>query len=397
VSQAQASGRIRWFVLTVFLLASAINYLDRQTLATLGPVIRDEFHLSTQQFGWVIGVFSAAYALCAPLAGMLIDRAGLTLISSLAVGAWSCAGIATGFTSGLAGLMTCRAALGVAESAGIPAAGKAITLFLRPAERAIGNAMNQAGVSLGLLAAPPLATYIALHYGWRYAFAATGALGLAWIPVWNAAARLLPAQAAEKAPADSSALWRDRRLWAFMAANALNMFGYSLWTNWTTFYFVEVQRLPLARASHYVLAAFALATAGGFAGGWLSARQIARGAAPQAARFRVCMLGALLSLVTAAIPAAHTPGWAAAAISLSFLAVSANSVNIYSLPLDAFGARHAGFSVSALVASYGAMQLVVSPWIGGMIDAHRWTTLLLVAALTPALACAALRMVQRQT
>ena len=216
--------------------------------------------------------------------GLLIDRFGLNLIASLAVGAWSCAGIATGFTHGLAGLMGVRTALGMAESAGIPAAGKAIDQFLKPAERAIGNAMNQAGVSLGLIAAPPLAIWIAGQYGWRYAFLATGVLGLAWIPLWNFVARLSPPAPAAKANlGDSTALLRDPRLWAFVAANALTMFGYSLWSNWSTFYFTDVQGLSLAMTSRYVVAAFTFAAAGGFAGGWLSARQIARGIAPPTA------------------------------------------------------------------------------------------------------------------
>jgi MFS transporter, ACS family, hexuronate transporter len=391
VSLKQPGDGARWFVLGVFLLSSAINYLDRQTLATLGPLIRGEFRLTTEQFGWVIGVFSIAYAICAPLAGLLIDRFGLNLVASLAVGAWSCAGIATGFTRGLAGLMACRTTLGVAESAGIPAAGKAIDLFLRPAERAIGNAMNQAGVSVGLVAAPPLAIWIAANYGWRYAFAATGVLGLLWIPLWNAAARLMPQAPVKRAKlAADAALLRDGRLWAFVMANALTMFGYSLWTNWTTFYFTEAHHLALTSASRYVLAAFAFAAAGGFAGGWLSARFIARGLAPASARFRACVIGAALSIVTAVIPAARTPGLAVAAISLSFFAVSSMSVNVYSLPLDTFGREHAAFGVSALVASYGAMQLVVSPLIGRMIDAHQWNPILWSATATPALACAVL-------
>jgi ACS family hexuronate transporter-like MFS transporter len=168
------------------------------------------------------------------------------------------------------------------------------------------------------------------------------------------------------------------------------MFGYSLWTTWTTFFFTDAQGLSLRMASRYVLTAFTLAAAGGFAGGWLSARLIARGVAQRSARFRVCVAGAMLSLVTATIPSAHSPGWAVAGISLSFFAVSAMSVNIYSLPLDTFGREHAAFGVSALVASYGAMQFVVSPLIGRMIDAHRWTPVMLVAAFTPSLACAVL-------
>jgi MFS transporter, ACS family, hexuronate transporter len=391
VSLKQQAVRARWFVMGVFLLSSAINYLDRQTLATLGPHIRDEFHLTTEQFGEVIGVFSIPYSLSAPLMGLLIDRFGLNLIASLAVGAWSCAGIATGFTRGLGGLMGARTVLGMAESAGIPAAGKAIDLFLKPAERAIGNAMNQAGVSVGLIAAPPLAIWMAGRYGWRYAFLVTGVLGLAWIPLWNFVARLAPAVPAAKTNLGASAsLLRDPRLWAFVVANALTMFGYSLWSNWSTFYFTGVQGLSLAMTSRYVVAAFTFAAAGGFVGGWLSARQIAAGLSPPVARFRVCVAGAMLSLITAAIPAAHTPAWAAAGISLSFFAVSAMSVNVYSLPLDTFGRRHAAFSIAALVASYGAMQVVVSPVIGHMIDSHRWTGIMWAATVTPALACAVL-------
>ena len=60
MSAKQEAVRARWFVLGVFLLSSAINYLDRQTLATLGPLIRSEFHLTTEQFGSVISVFSIA-------------------------------------------------------------------------------------------------------------------------------------------------------------------------------------------------------------------------------------------------------------------------------------------------------------------------------------------------
>jgi MFS family permease len=70
--------------LSVFVLCSAINYLDRQTLATVAPLVRAEFHLSNAQYGVILTVFSIAYACSAPLAGMLIDRIGLHRAISLA-------------------------------------------------------------------------------------------------------------------------------------------------------------------------------------------------------------------------------------------------------------------------------------------------------------------------
>src|SRR5665811_1800062 len=136
------------------------------------------------RYGWIGSAFSLTYAASAPFAGWLIDRIGLNRAITFAVGLWSGAGIATGLTIGLGELVGCRAVLGAAEAAGIPAAGKAIHQYLRPGERALGNAVNQAGVSLGSVVAPLLATWLALRSGWRHAFVVTGVLGLAWIPLW---------------------------------------------------------------------------------------------------------------------------------------------------------------------------------------------------------------------
>lgn len=392
MTRSADAARFRWLVLAVFVLSSAINYLDRQTLATLAPVLRAEFHLSNAEYGLILTAFSITYASAAPFAGMLIDRVGLNRGITLAVGLWSCAGIATGVTHGLGGLVGCRAALGVAEAAGIPGAGKAIHQYLRPAERALGNAVNQAGISLGLILAPPVATYLAVRAGWRQAFVVTGILGLIWIPVWHWASRRASAAPAPKLDASSGgAMLRDRRLWAFVAANALSMIGYSLWTNWTTLFLVEVHGLTLVQASWYAWIPPVFAAVGGAAGGWFSLRLIDHGVAALGARFRVCLAAGIVSLATAAIPLAPSPAWASAGISLSIFAVSAFSVNMYTMPLDAFGGARAAFAVSILVSSYGAVQAIVSPAFGRVIDVFGYAPLAVTAALAPLAACAVLR------
>jgi ACS family hexuronate transporter-like MFS transporter len=385
-------SRYRWLVLSAFVLSTAINYLDRQTLATLAPLVRAEFHLSNAEYGLILAVFSIAYAACAPFAGMLIDRIGLDRAIGMAVGVWSCAGIATGFTRGLGGLLGCRGVLGMSEAAGIPAAGKAIHGYLLPAERALGNAWNQAGVSLGLILAPPVATWIAMRYGWRQAFVISGSLGLIWIPLWNLAARK-----AEPRPSGSGSastvgdLLRSRRLWGLLAANALNMSVYSLWTNWTTLYLVERHRLPLAEANWYAVVPPLIGALGGFGGGWLSLKWMRTGVPAVAARTRVCLAGALLAMPTALIPLLPTAAWTAAGISLSILAVSAVSVNVYTIPLDIFGGARAAFAVSMLVASYGAAQALISPAIGAVVDAHGYGPVCVVAAALPLAAYTVLR------
>ena len=170
--------------------------------------------------------------------------------------------------------------------------------------------MNLAGVSLGLIAAPPLATWIAVHYGWRSRIRRDRRLGPRVDPGVECRLRAWrPRRRKRSASRRHRTSGATARLWAFVAANALTMFG-----------LFAVDELDHAStlsmsiafrwrsASRYVLAAFTFAAAGGFVGGWLSARQIARGATPRSARFRVCLAGAALSLVTAAIPAAQHAG-----------------------------------------------------------------------------------------
>lgn len=389
MNQERSAARLRWPVLAVFVLSTTINYLDRATLATLAPAVKTDFHLSNVGYGWIVNAFLVTYTLAAPFAGLLVDRIGLNFAATLAVGMWSCAGIATGFTRGVAGLCACRAVLGAAEAAGIPAAGKAIHQYLKPAERALGNAANQMAVSLGMVLAPPIATWIAVRSGWRHAFVVTGALGLLWIPVWLAVGRRSRPVVAAERPQAGPPITRDRRLWLFVLANALSMIPYSLWVNFTTIYFVEAQHLTLVQAAWYTWIPPVLAAAGGLGGGWISLRWIHFGLKPPAARRRVCLVSALLALVTAAVPAAPNPALAALGISLSFFAVAAFSVNMYSLPLDVFGGSHAAFAVSFLTASAGASGFV-SPVFGWLIDRHGYAPVTSIAALAPLAACAVL-------
>ncbi|MBV9742579.1 MAG: MFS transporter [Acidobacteriia bacterium] len=380
-------GRVipsRWIVLLVFVLSTAINYLDRQTLATLAPLVRSEFHLSNAGYGLILTAFSITYALCAPFAGLLIDRVGLNCAISVAVAMWSCAGIATGFTKGAGSLIGCRAVLGMAEAAGIPAAGKAIRQYLKPAERALGNAVNQLGVSFGMMLAPPLATFLAVRAGWRQAFIFTGLAGLAWIPLWNWVARRAPSSPEPQTRVgEGIGILHDPRLWRFVAANALAMAAYSLWTNWTTLYLVDVHHLTLSQAAWYAWIPPVFAAIGGFAGGGLSFRYVERGVDPAAARIRVCLAASALAMLAVFLPTAPTPAWASAGISLSIFAVSAFSVNMYSLPLDVFGGGHAAFAVSVLVASYGAVQAILSPVFGKIIDLHGYSGIAVATSFTP--------------
>src|SRR4051794_5504938 len=178
-----SSSQLRWFAACVLYLSSALNYLDRAVLSALAPTIIREFHLTGQEFGLLISAFSLTYTISAPLMGILIDRIGLTLGATIAVGAWSAVGAATGFVGSFSSLLVCRGALGIAEAGGIPATGKAGGIYLTPHERALGAAVSQLGLTLGIVGAPLLTAWLSAQYGWRWTFVAAGSLGFVWIPL----------------------------------------------------------------------------------------------------------------------------------------------------------------------------------------------------------------------
>jgi ACS family hexuronate transporter-like MFS transporter len=378
----------------VFTLAASLSFLDRQVLAALAPQLQREFQLSSQEYGYIVSAFSLSYALSAPLAGMAIDRVGLTLGTCVSIGLWSLAGIATGFVNGFAGLLGCRAWLGVAESGGIPASGKAAALFLLPSERAIGSAFGQIGISIGLVSAPVLATAVTVRYGWRAAFVVAGLLGFLWIPLWLAVSRFIRPRESESAATRQPVgeMIRDRRLWGLMIANVLCMTVYSLWMNWTTVFLVKGRGLTQEQANlQFAWIPPVFAALGGLVGGGISLRLARSGVGLAAARYRASLISACGLLVTAAVPHLPSTTLATAGICWSFFWSVSLSANLYALPVDYFGAARAASGVAALTAAYGLMQTVLSPAVGAMVDRYGFGLVCGVLSVMPLAACWVLR------
>jgi len=393
------TSRLRWAVIGVFALANAVNFLDRQILAALAPQLMSEFGLTAAGYGDVILAFSVAYAAGAPLAGWAIDRLGLRWGSTLAVGLWSAAGMATGWAGSVGALMACRAVLGLGEAGGVPATGKASALYLPPRERALGSAVFQIGLTAGAIAAPVAAQTIARLYGWRAAFVMLGAAGLLWIPLWLAVERRAPAPPRERgaAAAGVKGIVRDRRYWALLASNILLMAVYSLWVNWTTVFLVREHGLTQADANyHFAWIPPIFATLGGLAGGWLTLRLSAGMEDVTPARMRTIFLASVLLLAGLFVPWMPSAAWATALICLSFFACVASSVNIYAMPLDLFGAHRAAFAVSGLTAVYGALQGVFSSVAGRVVDAYGFAPVCVAAAVMPMASWGVLRAALRR-
>ena len=245
-------------------------------------------------------------------------------------------------------------------------------MYLEPRELALGTAFNQVGISLGLTVAPLAAAALSPVYGWRATFIACGALGLIWVPAWWWTSRRIPAKPIAKAgsAARLADLLRDRRLWGLVVSTLFIMCLYTLWTNWTTLYFVEQWHITEEHANRtFAWIPPVFSTVGGFFGGWMAFHWIRGGVDVLASRLRVCWICAAAALAsTAAIPLMPTIVLAAAAISISSFWGVCITTNLYALPIDMFGAARAGFGIAALTFSYGLMQTVLSPSIGWVVD-----------------------------
>lgn len=365
-----------------------MNYLDRNLISLLAPLMMAELHFNQTQFGMLISVFSIAYAASSLVTGWMLDRFGINKTISGAVAWWSLAAIAHGLVRSLGGLAICRGALGLAESAGVPAVGKLNGIYLKPEERALGAAANQIGLSLAGVIGPLWIGY-ALTHGWRQAFVINGSLGLLWIPAWLAISylirphyeneELLSRSASDQRPAFS--ILKERNLLLLVVANLCWMAGYSLWSNWTTLYLIHVQKISLNEAAHYLWIPPLFSNIGGFAGGWLSLRWIRRQMDPVRARRKVVWISALCSLLALLLPWAPNAAWATAGISLSFFFSVAGSVNIYALPIDIYGPARSGLAISALTGAFGILQTVISPLIGEMGDHHLYPQVVWMATL----------------
>src|SRR6476646_4086222 len=174
----------RWTICALLFVATTINYVDRQVLGILAPTLQRELHWSEADYGNIVSWFSFAYAFGFLAAGRIIDWIGVRRGLASAVVAWSAAAMAHALATTAAGFSFARAALGVSESAIFPGSIKAVAEWFPQKERALATGIFNAGTNTGAILTPLLVPWIALRWGWQWAFVATGGLGLLWLLLW---------------------------------------------------------------------------------------------------------------------------------------------------------------------------------------------------------------------
>src|SRR5438093_11341703 len=176
--------RARWTVVALLFAATTVNYLDRQVLGILAPTLTRELGWRETDYAGIVSWFSVAYGVGLLGMGRVMDRIGVRVGLSLAVGVWSLASMAHALVRSVAGFGVARGLLGIGESGNFPAAVKTVAEWFPQRERALATGIFNAGTHVGVVVAALLVPAITLWLGWRWAFIATGALDLLWLVLW---------------------------------------------------------------------------------------------------------------------------------------------------------------------------------------------------------------------
>lgn len=370
----EARTRFRWVVCALIFLATTVNYIDRQILGILAPVLQKSIGWSEVQYGYIVMAFQAAYAIGLALSGRLLDRVGTRVGYAVALLFWSMAAMAHAFARTPFGFGAARFALGLGEAANFPAAIKSVAEWFPRRERAFATGLFNSGTNIGAIVAPLVVPPLAASYGWPSAFIVTGGIGLLWLALWlpmygppESHPRVSPAELAliRSDPPEPTVKvpWRSllpyRQTWAFALGKFLTDPIWWFYLYWIPKFLNERHGITLLQMGPPLVSIYLIADVGSIAGGWLSSRLIQSGFTVNAARKSTMLLCALL--VTPIVFAAQVKEvWSAVAIvGLAAAAHQGFSANLFTLASDMFPKQAVGsvVGIGGMAGSVGGMLI----------------------------------------
>src|SRR5262245_56482831 len=227
-------GKYRWWICALLFICTTINYIDRQSLSVLKPVLMDALKWDDVDYGSITTAFTFAYAMFPSVIGIFIDKFGVKKTLAGALILWSLAAAAHGLVATVMGFIIVRFILGLAEAANFPASIKAVAMWFPQKERALATGIFNSGTNLGVMVSFGT-VWLAEQFGWQWAFVAIGAIGFFWLFFWQSgfdapeksskvgAAELAYIQAdqpkaQEKLKIHWTALLRYNEIWPFLLA-----------------------------------------------------------------------------------------------------------------------------------------------------------------------------------
>ncbi len=381
------NGYFRWVICGLLFLAATVNYMDRQVISILKPMIVGWTSLgwSEAQYGNVISYFQLAYAGSMLFIGALIDRIGIKKGFAIAIVFWSLASMGHALSGAVASFIVFRILLGIGEAANFPASVKAVAEWFPKSQRALATGIFNSGTNIGAFVTPFAVAWILTNlHSWRYSFIFTGTLDLCWLVLWLVIYRrpeehplLSPQELAyicsepeerveNKTP--WRALFKFRQTWAFTIGKGITDPVWWVWLFWVPGFLYKKFGVDIKAMGLPLVVIYSMASVGSIGGGWISAFFMKHGLSANVSRKTAMLICALC--VIPVIFAAMTPHvWTA--VLLIGLACGAHqgwSANILTLPSDMFPRRAVASVVGIGGAAGGIGGFLISRIVGWILN-----------------------------
>ncbi len=381
---ARHIGRYRWVICALLFFATTVNYVDRQVLGILSKDLKQIIGWTEVDYGNIVAAFNTAYAFGLLLAGRLMDRIGTRMGYIVAIIWWSLAAMGHALARTPLGFGIARATLGVGEAGNFPAAIKTVAEWFPKKERAFATGIFNAGSNVGAIVAPLTVPWIALNWGWRWAFILTGAIGLLWLVFWIplyarpekhprvSKAELDHIQSDPPDPPAAKIPWvkliPHRQTSAFAIGKYLTDPIWWFYLYWIPPFLRDNHGLDLTNIGPPLIAIYLIADIGSIGGGWLSSTFIKRGWTINRAR-KISMLICALCVTPIVLVANVKSLWVA--VGLIGLAAAAHqgwSCNLFTTTSDMFPRRAVGsvVGIGGMAGALGGATMAVA--VGVILD-----------------------------
>ena len=380
------AGRYRWVIVSLLLVATTINYIDRTMLGLLAPTLGEDLGWSENDYGTIVTAFQAGYAIGFLIMGKLIDRFGPKIGYAIAIVVWTVGHVAHGFASSVASFMAARVVLGIGEAGHFPAVVRASSEWFPQKERALAIGWVNSGTTIGvILTAPTLALFMTwLGLGWRETFIWSGLFGVVLLVLWwkissnpreNSAVSAQELAWIDHDPPEKieqvgwSRLFALREAWAFAIAKFLTDPVWFLMLFWLPKYFSTTYGVDLKVVVLPMIVMYLLSDLGSIAGGWLSSRLIHRGYTANFARKVTLLLSGCCVLPLLFVGGLSSMWLAVLLIGIALAGHQSFSSNLLSLPPDMFPKRAVGSVIGLGGFAGGVGGMIMAKSTGMVLDA----------------------------
>jgi len=380
----------RWTVCALIFFATTINYLDRQVIGILKPLLESDLGIGEKDYSHIIMAFQLLYGVGMLIAGRLIDRFGTKIGYGVSVILWSLAAMGHALAKGVWGFGFWRGFLGISEAGNFPAANKSIAEWFPKKERAFAFGILNSGTNVGAIVAPLAIPAMVAAWGWQAAFVITGAIGFIWVILWFIFYELpekhkkvsrdelayINSDADEQAETKEKVAWlkllKYRQTWLFFIGKGLTDPIWWFYLFWIPGWLSTVRGAGLSVSSFGfpLVFIYTMTTVGSIGGGWVSGYMIRKGMTPFKAR-KIAMLAFALLVIPIIFAQSPSIGnWGAVClIALAASSHQAWSANLFTTVSDAFP-KKAISSVTSIGGMAGAVGGAFISYIAGGILQH---------------------------